>query len=75
MDLLTTRQAADELGLSLRAVQYLCVAGKLPAQRVGRDYLIERKDLELVREGRRPGPGRPKSQTEQPEGKPRRKRK
>jgi excisionase family DNA binding protein len=47
---LTTKEAADELGISLRQVQTLIQRGKLPATKFGRDYTISTNDLELVRE-------------------------
>jgi excisionase family DNA binding protein len=52
--MLTTAQAADQLGVTVRRVQALINAGRLPAQKVGRDWLIEEKDLRLV-EDRKPG--------------------
>lgn len=50
LDWLTTRQAAEELGITRRRVQALIDQERLPAQRVGRDWLVNRQDLELVRE-------------------------
>ena len=55
--LLTTREAAAELGLSIRAVQMLIERGRLPAQKLERDHLIRLSDLERARH--RPGRGRP----------------
>lgn len=43
--MITTQQAADKLGLSLRRVQALITAGRLPASKVGRDWLIRPQDL------------------------------
>ena len=40
MILLTTAQAAPLLGVSAHEVRRLCKAGRLPALRVGRDWLI-----------------------------------
>ena len=57
--LLTTREAAAELGLSIRAVQMLIERGRLPAQKLGRDHLIRLSDLERARH--RPGRGRPRA--------------
>lgn len=57
-DLLTTRQAADRLGLKDPSrVRQLVLEGKLPAQKVGRDLLIKASDLKLVKN--RPKVGRP----------------
>jgi excisionase family DNA binding protein len=55
---LTTKQAAAALGVSLRRVQALINAGRLKAERVGRDWLIPARALEQVRERK---PGRPAS--------------
>ncbi len=38
--LLTTSEAADRLGLTVRAVQKMIENGRLEARKVGRDYLI-----------------------------------
>jgi excisionase family DNA binding protein len=61
MDFLTTKQVAERLGITPRRVQALVTAGKLPAQKIGRDYLIKEKDLKLV-ENRKVG--RPKKRIE-----------
>ncbi|HEY0321685.1 MAG TPA: helix-turn-helix domain-containing protein [Pyrinomonadaceae bacterium] len=57
MEFLTTKQAAERLGITSRRVQALVTAGRLPAQKFGRDYMIREKDLKLV-ENRKVG--RPK---------------
>lgn len=57
MDFLTTKQAAERLGITPRRVQALVTAGRLPAQKFGRDYMIREKDLKLVEERK---VGRPK---------------
>jgi excisionase family DNA binding protein len=57
MDFLTTKQAAERLGITPRRVQALIEAGRLPAQKFGRDYMIQEKDLKLVAERK---VGRPK---------------
>lgn len=65
-DPITTQEAAESLGVTQRRIQALIKSGRLPAKPVGnsRLLLIERKDLELVRD--RP-PGRPKTMpTESP---------
>jgi excisionase family DNA binding protein len=48
MDFLTTKQVAERLGITPRRVQALVTAGRLPAQKIGRDYLIKEADLKLV---------------------------
>ncbi len=55
--LLTTAEVADRLGITVGRVQQLIWEGKLPAERMGRDYLIKESDLALVTD--RPGRGRP----------------
>lgn len=45
---LTTAEAAERIGKSIRHVQWLITEGKLPAEKVGRDYLISEDDLQLV---------------------------
>lgn len=63
-ELLTTQQAADRLGLTVRRVQALIRDSRLPAQRVGRDWLIRAGDLDAFRkQPRKPGypKGRPRS--------------
>ena len=48
MTLLTTKEVANRLKVSVRRVHALIEAKRLPAQKYGRDYLIEEKDLKLV---------------------------
>lgn len=58
MALITTKIAAERLGVSTRRVRALIEAGRLPASRIGRDLLIEECHLPRVAE-RKPGrPGR-----------------
>jgi excisionase family DNA binding protein len=60
MELITTRDAAEKLGVSILRVQQLIWDGRLPAQKMGRDYLIKKEDLKLVAD-RKPGrPPKPK---------------
>jgi excisionase family DNA binding protein len=54
--LLTTAEAADRLGLTVRAIQKMIEAGRLEAKKVGRDYLIEPGALEHIP---KQAPGRP----------------
>jgi excisionase family DNA binding protein len=48
--LLTTKQAADRIGISERRVQFLVRAQnptkRLPAIKVGRDWMIDENELE-----------------------------
>lgn len=54
MNLLTTKESAEKLGVSVRRVQAMITDGSLPASKLGRDYVIEESDLKLV-ENRKPG--------------------
>jgi excisionase family DNA binding protein len=55
MKLLSTKEAAEKLGVSLRRVQQMITEKTLPAERVGRDYVIQEKDLENVTVHGKPG--------------------
>jgi len=55
--IISSKETADRLGLSVRRVQALVKSGKLPAQKFGTAYMIDSKDLALVRNRK---PGRPK---------------
>jgi excisionase family DNA binding protein len=57
MNLLSTAEAAGKLGVTVGRVQQLIWDGKLPAVKVGRDYVINEEDLKLVKD--RPKVGRP----------------
>ena len=50
MELLTTKQVAERLGISLSRVHQLINEERLPAQKVGRDYVVKEEDLKLVEE-------------------------
>ena len=54
--MLTTNQAATILQVSRSRILKLIEAGRLPAEKFGRDWLIRPEDLELVKVRR---PGRP----------------
>jgi excisionase family DNA binding protein len=54
--MISTQDAAARLGVTRRRVLALIADGRLPAQKLGRDWLIEEKDLAKVED--RP-PGRP----------------
>ncbi len=49
-DLISTKEASEKLGLSIRRVQALITSGKLPAQKIGNSYVIKESDLELVKD-------------------------
>jgi excisionase family DNA binding protein len=54
--MITTTDAAKRLKVTRRRVVALIQASRLPAQKLGRDWVIEEKDLERVRVRK---PGRP----------------
>jgi excisionase family DNA binding protein len=45
---LTTKETAERLEVSVRRVQAMITDGKLKAEKIGRDYLIEEKQLATV---------------------------
>jgi excisionase family DNA binding protein len=47
---ITTAQAAEALGIEPDSIRKLIYRGKLPAEKVGRDWLILKRDLLKVRE-------------------------
>ena len=53
---LTTREVADLLGVTVGRVHQFIREGRLPAEKKGRDYLINEKDLKLVQDRKQ---GRP----------------
>jgi len=55
MKLLSTSEAADKLGVTVGRIQQLIWDGLLPAQKVGRDYVINEDDLKLVENRRKVG--------------------
>ena len=73
--LLTTAEAGALLGISAIRVRQLIAAGRLAAQKVGRDFLIEPGDLDAVRyrpTGRPPKNGREPRKTRKKLGKKKR---
>ncbi len=50
MSLISTKEASEKLGVSVLRVQQLIWAKRLPARRIGRDYVIDETDLQLVKE-------------------------
>ena len=55
-EMISTNEAAKELGVTSIRVRALISAGRLPAQKIGRDWIIHSSDLDLVRVRK---PGRP----------------
>lgn len=60
--MLTTREAAAVLGISLRTVQAHIKAGNIRAEKHGRDYLITPSEIERFSKERRPA-HRPKKES------------
>lgn len=56
MTILSTAEAAEKLNLSTVRIRQLITGGRLPAKKVGRDYIIDEENLKLVMERRN---GRP----------------
>ena len=56
---MTTVEVAEELGIGAQRVRDLIKAGRLPAQKFGRDWVIREADLGLI-EHRKPGRPRKK---------------
>jgi excisionase family DNA binding protein len=54
MGLISSAEAAERLGVHITRVQVLIRAGRLPAQKIGRTYVVDEDDLKLV-ENRKPG--------------------
>jgi excisionase family DNA binding protein len=54
--LLSTSEAANDLGVSSIRVRAMIRDGKLKAQKIGRDYIIKESDLTPVKNRK---PGRP----------------
>ncbi len=50
MGILSTAEAADRLGVSVRRVQQMVKSGQLPAKQFGGSLMIEETDLALVNE-------------------------
>ena len=48
MNILTTKEVAGRLNVSVRRIHALIQANRLPAQKFGRDYMINENDLKLV---------------------------
>jgi excisionase family DNA binding protein len=69
MGLLTTNEVAERLGVTLPRVHALIKDGRLPAEKMGRDYFIKESDLVLVADRKAGRP--PKAKPGQSNGKKR----
>ncbi len=56
-ELLTTKQVAEILGVTVGRVQQMVADGQLPATKIGRDNFIKESDLKFVKDRK---VGRPK---------------
>ncbi len=70
MELVGVTVAAKELHLSRNRVRQLIKAGRLPAQKIGREYAITREDLETFKAIDRPVGRPPKEEAEIDENAP-----
>jgi excisionase family DNA binding protein len=56
-EFLTTTQAAALVGVKVRAIQAAISSGRLPAVKMGRDWMMSRADVEaFAASERKPGP-------------------
>lgn len=62
MSLISTKEASEKLGVSVLRVQQLIWAKRLPAKKIGRDFVIDEGDLGLVAD--RPNGRPPKTESE-----------
>lgn len=64
--LITTKEASKRLNISVRRVQALIAAGRLPAQKIGNSFAIREADLVLLngRKNGRPKPSVERTQEE-----------
>ena len=60
MKLLTTTQTAELLGVNPSRVRQFILAGRLPAQKIGRDLFVKEQDVLEFASTKRPH-GRPKT--------------
>jgi excisionase family DNA binding protein len=57
MKLISTKEASKQLGVNVQRVKQLIYAGRLPAQKIGKVWIIRERDLAKVADRK---PGRPK---------------
>ena len=48
-NLLSTKQVAEKLGVSVPRIRQLILTGQLPSQQIGRDHLIKESDLMSIK--------------------------
>lgn len=64
MRLISTAEAAARLGVHITRVQVLIREGRLPAQKIGRTYVIDESDLKMVEERKAGRPPKAKVETD-----------
>jgi len=69
MGLISTSEAAERLSVHITRVQVLIREGRLPAQKIGRTYVIDEDDLKLVEERKAGRPPKAKVETDSKAGK------
>ncbi len=62
MKLLNTKEASEKLNVSAIRIRQLIQQGRIPATKVGRDYVIQESDLKDIAERKN---GRPKKESAQ----------
>ncbi len=65
-DFISTREAADRLGVVTDHINHLLAAGKLHGKQIGRAWLVYIPSLEQYIKTKTPGKGRPPSRKPQP---------
>lgn len=62
VNLLSVKEAAENLGVTIGRVHQLITDKRLPAQKLGSQFVVKKEDLELVRERKT---GRPRKNTQE----------
>jgi len=60
-----TKEAAERLGLTQQHISALIRSGELRASRIGRTWVIDERSLKAFEAKQRPGPGRPRKDSQQ----------
>jgi excisionase family DNA binding protein len=64
MGLISTSEAAERLGIHITRVQVLIREGRLPAQKIGRTYVIDEDNLKFVEDRKVGRPPKAKAETD-----------
>jgi excisionase family DNA binding protein len=67
MSLLTTKEVAERLGVTVPRIHTLIKEGRLPAEKMGRDLFIKEEDLKLVENRKTGRPPKPTNTGKRPE--------